>query len=69
MVIVNFQMDLYWVTKAGADPVTYFEKDPVTNLTKRESLPATAVREEPEVMFFSLPRTLLFKNIEPVKLK
>jgi sugar phosphate isomerase/epimerase len=25
---VNFQMDLYWVTKAGADPVTYFEKYP-----------------------------------------
>ncbi len=23
---VNFQMDLYWVTKAGADPVAYFEK-------------------------------------------
>jgi len=27
-VIVNFQMDLYWVTKAGADPVAYFEKYP-----------------------------------------
>ena len=25
---VNFQMDLYWVTKAGADPVVYFEKYP-----------------------------------------
>jgi len=25
---VNFQMDLYWVTKAGANPVTYFEKYP-----------------------------------------
>ncbi len=25
---VNFQMDLYWVTKAGADPVAYFEKAP-----------------------------------------
>ena len=25
---VNFQMDLYWVTKAGADPVSYFEKYP-----------------------------------------
>ena len=25
---VNFQMDLYWVTKAGADPITYFEKYP-----------------------------------------
>jgi sugar phosphate isomerase/epimerase len=25
---VNFQMDLYWVTKAGVDPVTYFEKYP-----------------------------------------
>jgi len=25
---VNFQMDLYWVVKAGADPVTYFEKYP-----------------------------------------
>ena len=25
---VNFQMDLYWVTKAGADPVAYFEKYP-----------------------------------------
>ena len=26
--IVNFQMDLYWVTKAGADPLAYFEKYP-----------------------------------------
>ncbi|MBL7780032.1 MAG: sugar phosphate isomerase/epimerase [Saprospiraceae bacterium] len=26
--LVNFQMDLYWVTKAGADPVAYFEKYP-----------------------------------------
>lgn len=25
---VNFQMDLYWVNKAGADPVAYFEKYP-----------------------------------------
>ncbi|WP_026809432.1 sugar phosphate isomerase/epimerase family protein [Arenibacter latericius] len=25
---VNFQMDLYWVTKAGKDPVAYFEKYP-----------------------------------------
>lgn len=25
---VNFQMDLYWMTKAGADPVAYFEKYP-----------------------------------------
>ncbi len=25
---VNFQMDLFWVTKAGADPVSYFEKYP-----------------------------------------
>ena len=25
---VNFQMDLYWVTKAGADPVAYIEKYP-----------------------------------------
>ena len=25
---VNFQMDLYWVTKAGADPVAYFKKFP-----------------------------------------
>jgi sugar phosphate isomerase/epimerase len=25
---VNFQMDLYWVIKAGADPVAYFEKYP-----------------------------------------
>lgn len=24
----NFQMDLYWVTKAGVDPVTYFQKYP-----------------------------------------
>lgn len=26
--LVNFQMDLYWVTKAGVDPVSYFEKYP-----------------------------------------
>ncbi|WP_224484431.1 sugar phosphate isomerase/epimerase family protein [Robertkochia aurantiaca] len=26
--LVNFQMDLYWVTKAGADPLDYFEKYP-----------------------------------------
>ena len=26
--LVNFQMDLYWVTKAGADPVAYFKKYP-----------------------------------------
>lgn len=26
--LVNFQMDLYWVTKAGADPLVYFEKYP-----------------------------------------
>ena len=26
--IVNFEMDLYWVTKAGADPLAYFEKYP-----------------------------------------
>ncbi|MDT7829343.1 sugar phosphate isomerase/epimerase [Pricia sp. S334] len=26
--LVNFQMDLYWVAKAGADPVAYFEKYP-----------------------------------------
>lgn len=26
--IVNFQMDLYWATKAGVDPVAYFEKYP-----------------------------------------
>jgi sugar phosphate isomerase/epimerase len=26
--LVNFQMDLYWVTKAGADPIAYFEKYP-----------------------------------------
>ncbi|MFX0555392.1 sugar phosphate isomerase/epimerase family protein [Maribacter sp. CXY002] len=26
--LVNFQMDLYWVTKAEADPVAYFEKYP-----------------------------------------
>ncbi|TXF90296.1 sugar phosphate isomerase/epimerase [Neolewinella aurantiaca] len=26
--ILNFQMDLYWVTKAGADPVAYFDKAP-----------------------------------------
>lgn len=25
---VNFQMDLYWVTKAGVDPVSYFNKYP-----------------------------------------
>jgi sugar phosphate isomerase/epimerase len=25
---VNFQMDLYWVAKAGADPIAYFEKYP-----------------------------------------
>ena len=25
---VNFQMDLYWITKAGADPISYFEKYP-----------------------------------------
>ncbi|AOW19801.1 sugar phosphate isomerase/epimerase family protein [Urechidicola croceus] len=25
---VNFQMDLYWVTKAGVDPVSYFKKYP-----------------------------------------
>ena len=25
---VNFQMDLYWVTKAEADPIAYFEKYP-----------------------------------------
>lgn len=25
---VNFQLDLYWVTKAGKDPVAYFEKYP-----------------------------------------
>ncbi|MFT4832032.1 MAG: sugar phosphate isomerase/epimerase [Psychroserpens sp.] len=25
---VNFQMDLFWVTKAGADPLVYFEKYP-----------------------------------------
>ncbi len=25
---VDFQMDLYWVTKAGADPLAYFEKYP-----------------------------------------
>ena len=25
---VNFQMDLFWMTKAGADPVAYFEKYP-----------------------------------------
>lgn len=24
----NFQMDLYWMTKAGADPIAYFEKYP-----------------------------------------
>ena len=26
--VVNFQMDLFWVTKAGADPIAYFEKYP-----------------------------------------
>ncbi len=26
--LVNFQMDLFWVTKARADPVAYFEKYP-----------------------------------------
>lgn len=26
--LVNFEMDLYWVTKAGADPLDYFEKYP-----------------------------------------
>ncbi|CAH1000618.1 hypothetical protein LEM8419_01752 [Neolewinella maritima] len=25
---LNFQMDLYWVTKAGADPLAYFAKAP-----------------------------------------
>ena len=25
---VNFQMDLFWVTRAGADPVAYFKKYP-----------------------------------------
>ncbi|MEZ4795222.1 MAG: sugar phosphate isomerase/epimerase [Flavobacteriaceae bacterium] len=25
---VNFEMDLYWINKAGADPVAYFEKYP-----------------------------------------
>jgi len=25
---VNYQMDLFWVTKAGVDPLTYFEKYP-----------------------------------------
>jgi sugar phosphate isomerase/epimerase len=25
---VNFQMDIYWVTKAGADPVDYFKRYP-----------------------------------------
>jgi sugar phosphate isomerase/epimerase len=25
---VNFQMDLYWVTKVGADPVAYFQRYP-----------------------------------------
>jgi sugar phosphate isomerase/epimerase len=25
---VNFQLDLYWITKAGADPLAYFEKYP-----------------------------------------
>ncbi len=26
--LVNFQLDLYWATKAGADPLVYFEKYP-----------------------------------------
>lgn len=26
--LLNFQMDLFWVTKAGADPLAYFEKYP-----------------------------------------
>lgn len=26
--VLNFQMDLYWVTKAGADPLAYFDKAP-----------------------------------------
>ncbi len=26
--VLNFQMDLYWVTKAGADPVAYFDRYP-----------------------------------------
>ncbi|MFD0798341.1 sugar phosphate isomerase/epimerase family protein [Maribacter chungangensis] len=26
--LVNFQMDLYWVTKAGADPLAYFDTYP-----------------------------------------
>ncbi|MFD2200979.1 sugar phosphate isomerase/epimerase family protein [Shivajiella indica] len=26
--VVNFQIDLYWVAKAGADPVVYFKKYP-----------------------------------------
>ena len=26
--LVNFQMDLYWVTKAGANPIAYFNKYP-----------------------------------------
>ncbi len=26
--LVNFQLDLYWATKAGADPLAYFEKYP-----------------------------------------
>lgn len=25
---VNFQMDLFWVTRAGADPIAYFDKYP-----------------------------------------
>lgn len=25
---LNFEMDLYWVTRAGADPLAYFEKAP-----------------------------------------
>ena len=26
--LVNFQLDLFWATKAGVDPVAYFEKYP-----------------------------------------
>ena len=26
--LLNFQMDLYWVTKAGANPIAYFNKYP-----------------------------------------
>ena len=26
--VVNFQMDLYWITKAGVDPIAYFNKYP-----------------------------------------